>query len=704
MTSLIGRRLGQYEIVDTLGEGGMASVYLGRQESIDRLVAVKVLPPHPALNDAFKERFQLEAKTIGSLQHPSILPLFDYGTQDDVLYLVMAYAKDGSLDDRLDGGAMDVQTVERHLRTIAQGLDHAHSKGVIHRDIKPANILMNGDHPMLADFGMVKLTQDQVNLTGTAIVGTPAYMSPEQGQGEVIDHRADIYSLGVMVYEMLTGRRPFVGETQMQVIIKHIQDAPEPINSVRPELSQAVSDVIMKSLAKEPDDRFATAGDFAEAFSDALHQGDSNVLHQVREEIPLDPPENVRKQPPTVQIGDLMPKEKRKIQGTIATNGKDTGSASQTIILREGNNPLILIGGFALIAIAIIAGAFLLGNQGDEGEEVLAVETEAVVAETQEPIATDVAVVIPEAVPSFGDVRYSTDETFGDKVTITLEGVRPAGDGQYAVWLIDTDADADETLFIGEISVDSFGEGVVEFTEAADELMLAAHYNAVAITLEEDGIGNTPTGEIVYSAFVPPAVNDGLREIFVASDDGISGASLLDGALLEARLAEQHAGLASRATSISSVRVHAEHTINILNGTQDDYDGSGSGQNPGRGVGVYFFIDAIEDILEQGTQNASAEVQRNAENIRVCTLNVRIWADEVEELELVMIAGESLEDVAEEAAESTVLMEQITTGFDANENGVVEPFEGECGLNQIPDFGLAYARMSILEGNIIEME
>ena len=706
MTSLIGRRLGQYDIIDTLGEGGMASVYLGRQTSIDRLVAVKVLPPHPALNAAFKERFQLEAKTIGSLQHPSILPLYDYGAQDDVLYLVMAYAKDGSLDDVLDSEKMDAKTVERYLRIIAQGLDYSHSKGVIHRDIKPGNILLNGDHPMLADFGMVKLSEGQVNLTGTAIVGTPAYMAPEQGQGEKIDHRADIYSLGVMVYEMLAGRRPFVGETQMQVIISHIQDIPDPVISLRPDLPKALSDVIDKSLAKDPNDRYATAGDFAEAFSKALHADDSDVLNEVRKQLPLSPPDSVRKQPPTVTL-DTMP----SIEQRTVVKSRNENTLSETVVLRERSNPFVLIGGFALIAVAIIAGAFLVANRGGDDTQPLVVETEDVIVATDAPEEpTEIAVVIPTvpSVPSIGDVRYSTRNMLGDTITIDLDDVRPpTEDVQYAAWLLDTDSD--ETLFIGEINVDSFGEGVVNYTsEAEDGSMLAATYNAVAITLEEDGIGDVPTGEIMYSAFVPPAVSAGLREIFVVSEDGIETrgekGSLLDGALLEASIAEQHAGLASRATSISSTRLHAEHTINILNGTLEDYDGSGTGQNPGRDIGLYFFLDKIEAILAEGTEGGSPELIRNAENIRVCTVNIRRWADEVIELELEMIAGEDIESIEDEAQESTVLMEQITTGFDANFDGIITPDEGECGLEQIPEFGLGYARMSVVEGNTIETE
>src|SRR5690606_18262361 len=187
----------------------MPAVYLGYQESVDRQVAVKILPPHPGLDENFVERFQLEAKTIARLQHPHILPLYDYGTQEDIVYLVMAYADGGTLDDYVVDGPMPLPLVEKFLREIAGALDYAHRRGVIHRDIKPGNILMDGEgHALLADFGIVKLAEGGTNLTGTGVVGTPAYMAPEQAQGAPIDARADIYSLGVVVYQMLTGKQP----------------------------------------------------------------------------------------------------------------------------------------------------------------------------------------------------------------------------------------------------------------------------------------------------------------------------------------------------------------------------------------------------------------------------------------------------------------------------------------------------------------
>lgn len=206
----------------------MASVYLGHQQDIDRDVAIKVLPPHPGQDSRFVERFRLEARTIARLQHPHILPVYDYGDEDGILYLVMAYVRGGSLADRIRKGAMSPADAERLMTQMGSALDYAHRQNVVHRDVKPANILLDHEgHALLTDFGIVKLMEGSSQLTGTGgLIGTPAYMSPEQAQSDDVDHRSDLYSLGVVGYEMLTGKQPFHAETPMQIVLKQISAPP----------------------------------------------------------------------------------------------------------------------------------------------------------------------------------------------------------------------------------------------------------------------------------------------------------------------------------------------------------------------------------------------------------------------------------------------------------------------------------------------
>ena len=694
MSSLIGRTLGQYEVIELLGKGGMATVYLGRQTSIDRNVAIKVLPPHPGLDESFKERFELEARTIGGLQHPNILPLYDYGTQDDVLYLVMAYADGGSLDDLIDSGAMATEQVEKYLRAIASGLDYAHSRGVIHRAVKPGNILINEDHLMLADFGMVKMSVSENNLTGTAIVGTPAYMAPEQGQGLDYDHRIDIYALGVMLYEMLTGQQPYNGTSPMQMILAHINDDIPDVRAERPDLPPELTDIIKKAMAKDPDARYGTAAELAEAFSSALHKNPDS-LAAIKQEYPINTrrdDDTVRRNSPPTVVFD---------SNASNPNVQDSGTPSQTIIMREATNPLVILGGFGLIALVIVIVAVLLNDNGGTNDPSVILAT---AEPTARPPATAEPTIAPRAsVERFGTVRFSQDDTMGDTLSLRLDGARPAPDDQeYAAWLINTDGS--ETIGLGRVLVSSLGEGSIVYTDNEGR-MLPAMFNQVIITLE-DSIGDQPTGDVVYSGRIPIAVSEALIEIFVTSPSGIETrgeqSSLLDSALIEARVAAQHAGFAVSAGNIRSARTHAEHTINILRGTEEDWDGSGTPQNPGRGLGVYTFLDAIDEQLD-AVAAADAESQTllaNAEFIRVCTANVRTWADEIVTLEQEIIAGEEKSAVQDEAELSETLADQLQEGYDLNQNGIVEPFEGECGLEQIQEYGLQIAEIKIVEGDV----
>ncbi len=266
MVDLIGQTVGQYRIIEQIGQGGMATVYKAYQPSLDRYVAVKVLPPYFAHEPGFAERFTREAKAIARLNHPNILPIYDFGQQGDLSYIVMKYVEAGTLKDIL-GTPLALDVTADIVRQIAAALDHAHQRGILHRDVKPSNVLLDeGRWVLLTDFGLAKMIEGSVALTGSGVgVGTPAYMSPEQGRGETVDVRADIYSLGVVLYEMLTGRVPFEAETPMAVVIKHITD-PLPLpRSINPQLPEAIERVILKALAKDPADRFVSTLALADA-------------------------------------------------------------------------------------------------------------------------------------------------------------------------------------------------------------------------------------------------------------------------------------------------------------------------------------------------------------------------------------------------------------------------------------------------------
>ena len=271
-----GQMLGPYRIINQIGKGGMASVYKAYQPSMDRYVAIKVLPSQLAESREFAARFQQEARFIARLEHPHILPVFDYGESDGVAYFVMRYLEAGTLKDRMEAGRpLPLDEIDRLFTQLTDALSYAHSHGIVHRDLKPANALIDSyGNVFLTDFGIAKLLESaSPRLTQTdAIMGTPAYISPEQAQAQPVDQRSDIYSLGIILYEMVTGGVPFVADTPLAVIFKHISD-PLPLPShVKPDIPAPIEQVILKALSKDPKDRFATAAEFKAAWKRALER------------------------------------------------------------------------------------------------------------------------------------------------------------------------------------------------------------------------------------------------------------------------------------------------------------------------------------------------------------------------------------------------------------------------------------------------
>jgi len=294
MDSLVGRTLGQYQIVEQLGQGGMAAVYKAFQPSLNRYVAVKVLPPDLARQQPdFAARFTREAHAVAQLQHPHILSVYDFGREGDLTYIVMQYVEAGTLQKHMRQ-PMSLETIARIIEQLADALDYAHRRGIIHRDIKPTNVLMeDGRWPLLADFGIAKLLGGDSGLTATGVgIGTPAYMSPEQGRGQpVVDARSDVYSLGVMLFEMLTGQVPFMADTPLGIVMQHILNPLPSPRSLNPVIPEAVERVIFKALAKDPNDRFASAGEMAAALKTALAPGAApRIVPPSPRAVPAPPP------------------------------------------------------------------------------------------------------------------------------------------------------------------------------------------------------------------------------------------------------------------------------------------------------------------------------------------------------------------------------------------------------------------------------
>ncbi len=272
MEDLTGKQFGPYQIVAPLGEGGMAAVYKAYQPSMERYVAIKVLPRQMAESAEFIARFKREAHLLAQLQHPHILPVFDYGQADGYTYIVMPFIQSGTLADAMRIRQMSLPEVGRIITQVGDALGYAHVRGMIHRDVKPSNVLIDErGNCLLTDFGLARMTDASAKLTSSgAVMGTPAYMSPEQGAGQPLDGRSDIYSLGIIFYEMITGQVPYQAETPIAIVFKHIQDPLPPVRKFVPDLPEEIEMVLLKSLAKNPADRYQTAEDFVHAIELAI--------------------------------------------------------------------------------------------------------------------------------------------------------------------------------------------------------------------------------------------------------------------------------------------------------------------------------------------------------------------------------------------------------------------------------------------------
>jgi ABC-type transport system substrate-binding protein/tRNA A-37 threonylcarbamoyl transferase component Bud32 len=360
MTDLTGKQIGQYQIQQEIGHGGMATVYKATQTTIGREVAIKVLPPQFLQDRTFLDRFNREVQVIAQLQHPRILPVHDFGEFDGIPYIVMAYMAGGTLADRIPQGSMPLDESVRLIGQIAEGLDHAHMKGIIHRDFKPSNVLLDEyGNSYLADFGIAKVSQVTVQITGTGmVVGTPAYMAPEMFERGDVTPTVDQYALGITLYQMLTGRLPFLADTPLQYINAHANKPVPNALAIRPDLSPGIQTVIERALAKSSNWRYPNVGAMAQTLASAASGAHVQPLpaEAARTEpvVPTPPPAPL--EAPTIDVPPSPPAVPAQVAPPPRTPTPQSAprTASPVQPPRRGPRSGVIVGGLLAAGVAAV--------------------------------------------------------------------------------------------------------------------------------------------------------------------------------------------------------------------------------------------------------------------------------------------------------------------------------------------------------------
>ena len=673
MSNWVGQTLGKVRIDALLAKGGTAEVYVGTHTTLHREVAIKVLRNNYDEHPHTLERFQREAMVVAKLRHPNIVQVFDFDTTSDSHpYLVMEYIKGPSLLKYLNalhsrGEQLEFRHVIRLIDALTSALQYAHDSGVIHRDIKPGNILLtsrSGDivpgkplpddfEPVLTDFGLVRFIDSTQHTTGSGqIAGTPAYMSPEQARGDLTDGRTDIYSLGIVLYEILAGHLPFEGETTMGLLMKHLNEPPPPI----PGLPPTMQHVLDRALAKGLDDRFQTPDEFAKAFNEAfVNRDDFSTL-------------DVRRAKPTA-----MP-ARRKF-GQTKKQQRWVGPALAALII-VGLGASLLLNGFP----------FLVGRQ-------------------QTPTDTNTASLLPPAptstgtrtpVPSIllgrtGVLEFQNHAALGDQATLTAEALLAPPEGsQYQVWLTNDK----ERISLGLLHLDENGRGQLTFDQPQG-LNLVSLYDTVEVSIESIQDKDAKSSGIVAYSFTLPAEGlTHLRYLLSSYPNTPDQTALIQGlftdigtirdlAIEMQKAADKgdEVGLTLNAEAINNVIVGnqspSHKDLNNDSQVEDPSDGFGlvlNGRNQGYLEAVYAEVDAT--VKSAGASQPMIDYGNGS---MISVQNLAQWTPELQNLITSILAAQSGPDRKNLVADAVALANKMLNGIDIDEDGKIDPKPGEGG-------------------------
>jgi serine/threonine protein kinase len=682
MPDWIGRTLGRVRIESLVARGGMAEVYLGTHTTLQRSVAVKILRNLLEDDPRPRERFELEARAVAQLRHPNIVQVFDFDTIDGQPFIVMEYIRGPSLSKYLSAlharsSRLELPHVSRLLSGVANALQYAHESNVIHRDVKPGNILLTSRSlqivpgetipldfdAVLTDFGLVRILNSTRQTTIGQTAGTPAYMSPEQAMGLTTDGRTDIYSLGIVLYEMLSGDVPFDGETTMSVLLKHLNEAPAPIPNLHPELQK----VLDRALSKTADDRYDTPKEFADAFNTALKEtaDASTVAAVTRVAIP--------------------PKEEKPVPLATPKRRSFWGPAILAGILLALLSAAVVFNGIFPMAAATITPTTLLLSDTPTLFAAVALGPTGVLQLHDGSGIMDQATLIAQAMPA-----------------------PPAG-SQYEVWLVN----GGERLALGILSVDGEGRGKLIYKNVQRSNLLAT-YSGVEVTIKAgDGSNANESERVAYFYSLPDAGLVFLRGLMVSSPTTPEQVSLMHGLEGTANLMEQSAREMLNNYengNEAGTKESAEALMNLLAGGHKDWNGDKQIIDPGDGYGLLLNADHlgyIQAVYAQAdyavnASGASRNIIVNGENVKTCTQNLARWAGELRNQLMTILNAASLSEMDSAVQRSAALADQILNGIDLNENGTVDALAEECGVLVAYDAAYRMADMPLLPVNPLD--
>jgi serine/threonine protein kinase len=682
MPEWIGKTIGKVRIEREIARGGMAEVYLGTHLTLDRPVAVKVMQQFVEADPEFQSRFEREAKVVAGLRHPNIVQIYDYDTIEGHPYIVMEYLVGPSLAVFLRelhkrNERLEPMQVARLLLALATALDYAHEQGVIHRDIKPGNIILHNKsknvslqqpltartEPVITDFGLVRIAQAATQTASGVVSGTPAYMSPEQAQGQKVDHRTDIYSLGVVLYEMLAGRVPFDGDTSWTLIFKHINERPPTIEGLHP----AVQKVIEKALAKKPEDRYQSCRELAAAYMDA--------------------------------IGLVAEAETLRISLPPSSHQTRPGMRTRA----EGMAPWLsaipfALGGLAILALGILAAPRLFGPSTPTGHSP---------AEHGVPVAA----VGPgsEASEPVGVLRFQDGTAAADQVTLSTTSIPPPTEGNlYEVWLLHDDGE--QRISIGTLIIDAEGRGTLSYVDRGGSNLLGT-YSALEITLEPNDGNPNSSNNIVYSGRLPPGGLLHARHVLYAFDTTPEQIGFIRGLDTDtALLVDLSRQLLSAFESGNEAEMlrQAESMLSIVVGNQSpeyrDWDLNGVVEDPGDGYGLLLNGEQLGYVqgtfthadLALSSSDATENMVVHGEHVKASALNVGEWAAQLRAQLISLLENPSHPDREAVIRQVVVLANQIRSGLDVNGNENIEPIPGEGGAVTAYEHSYYMADMLIL--------